>query len=195
MYCTLYIHKTRDYRQYSSIDDVHNLQLILKYALGFSVFTNRILVTDLSQSHCKFKSNIKSSLHGLIPFLSFLLNHPRLPSPEFDPILILATSDPRYAASMRSDRKYRFLYCCEGVFRTPLHSNGSYSIAACVFVDAGICVPSRCLAMCIHVTIFFFCIPTDFVRTFGIEILFAVICTSPLPTYENKKMITFRTYY
>jgi hypothetical protein len=36
------------------------------------------------------------------------------------------------------------------VFTAPLRSNGSYLIVACVFVAAGICLPSRCLAMNIH---------------------------------------------
>jgi hypothetical protein len=30
---------------------------------------------------------------------------------------------------------------------SPLHSNGSYSIVACVFVAGGMCLPSSCLAM------------------------------------------------
>jgi hypothetical protein len=33
------------------------------------------------------------------------------------------------------------------VFTAPLHSNGSYSIVACVFVSTGMCVPSSCLAV------------------------------------------------
>jgi hypothetical protein len=32
----------------------------------------------------------------------------------------------------------------------PLHSNGSYSIVACVSVAAGMCLPSRCLAMNVY---------------------------------------------
>jgi hypothetical protein len=39
------------------------------------------------------------------------------------------------------------VYFWEGVFTTPLHINGSYSIVACVFVAAEMCLPSRCLAM------------------------------------------------
>jgi hypothetical protein len=65
-------------------------QFTVTYALGFSVFTSRILATDLSQPHCNFKSHVKSSFHHLIPFLPFLLNHLRLPTPELDPIRILA---------------------------------------------------------------------------------------------------------
>jgi hypothetical protein len=51
---------------------------------GFWVFTSCIPVTDLSQSHCNFKLHMKFSWHSLIPFLPFLLNCLRLPSPELD---------------------------------------------------------------------------------------------------------------
>jgi hypothetical protein len=47
IYCTLYIHITRDYRQYSAIAALHTLQFTVTHALGFSVFTSRILATDL----------------------------------------------------------------------------------------------------------------------------------------------------
>jgi hypothetical protein len=46
---TLYF-QTRDYRQYIAIADVHTLQFTVTRALGFSVFTSRILATDLQQS-------------------------------------------------------------------------------------------------------------------------------------------------
>jgi hypothetical protein len=69
---------------------------------------------------------------------------------------ILAVCDPRYIVSTPTHRKHRFLYCCEGVFTEPLHSNGSYSIAPCVFVAVGVCTPSCCLTM----TIFDFTIST-----------------------------------
>jgi hypothetical protein len=42
------------------------------------------------------------------------------------------------------------LYCWEGMFTAPLHSNGSYSIVPCVFVAAKICLPCRCLAMNVY---------------------------------------------
>jgi hypothetical protein len=45
----------------------------------------------------------------------------------------------------RTTLKTQSLYCWEGVFTAPLHSNGSYSIVACVFVVAAMCLPSRCL--------------------------------------------------
>jgi hypothetical protein len=36
------------------------------------------------------------------------------------------------------------------VFTVPFHSNGSYSIVACVFVAARMCLPCRCLAINIY---------------------------------------------
>jgi hypothetical protein len=87
--CTYWhlIHTTRDYRQYSAIAVPHTLQFTVAHALGFSVFSSRILATDLSQSHCNFKSHIKFSFRNLIPFLPFLLIHLILPSPELNPFL------------------------------------------------------------------------------------------------------------
>jgi hypothetical protein len=72
---------------HSAIAILHTSQFTVAHALGFSVFTSRIPATDLSQPHCNFKSHMKYSWYGLIPFLSFLLNHLRLPSPELDPNL------------------------------------------------------------------------------------------------------------
>jgi hypothetical protein len=56
-----YTFTTRDYRQYSAIVDFHTLQFTVTHALGFSVFTGRILATSLYQSHCHFNSHVKSS--------------------------------------------------------------------------------------------------------------------------------------
>jgi hypothetical protein len=42
------------------------------------------------------------------------------------------------------------LYCCEGVFTALLHSNGSYSIVARVFIAVGMCLANRCLAMNVY---------------------------------------------
>jgi hypothetical protein len=85
IYCTLYIHTTRDYRQYSAIAILHTLQFIVAHALGFSVFTSRILATDLSQSHRHFNSHMTSCFHCLIPFLPLFCNCPfrRLDSVQF----------------------------------------------------------------------------------------------------------------
>jgi hypothetical protein len=62
--------------------------------------------------------------------------------------------------------------CREGVFTGPLHSNGIYSIVACVFVAAVMCLSSSCLAMDVfsdftipafgrHVTIWLSLFPFD----------------------------------
>jgi hypothetical protein len=50
----------------------------------------------------------------------------------------------------RTTRKTQLICYWEGVFTATLHSNGSYSIVACVFVTAGMCLPSRCLAMNVY---------------------------------------------
>jgi hypothetical protein len=47
-------------------------------------------------------------------------------------------------------RKHLFLYCC---IYSRLHSKWNYPIVACVFVVAGMCLPSRCPATGLHITI------------------------------------------
>jgi hypothetical protein len=58
----------------------------------------------------------------------------------------------------------------EGVFTTTLHSNGSYSLVACIFFAVGMCLPSHYLAMNVysdftipafgsHATILYVCKP------------------------------------
>jgi hypothetical protein len=63
-----------NYRQYSAIADLHALHFTVTHALGFSVFTSRILTTDLYQSHCHFKSHMEPSFHSLIPFSPLFCN-------------------------------------------------------------------------------------------------------------------------
>jgi hypothetical protein len=149
---------------YNAIADLHTLQFTVTHALGFSVFTSRILATDLSQSHCHFKSHMKSSFHSLIPFhysatansedsTEFNSSAPKLTSwqagiSKLDSVLhncILL-----YNNFARTTQKTQLFYCWEEVFTAPLHSNGSYSIVTCVFVAAGMCLPSRCVAINIY---------------------------------------------
>jgi hypothetical protein len=75
---------------FSNIAILQTFQFTVAHALGSSVLTSRILATDFSQSHCHFKSDVKSSRYSLISFFPFLLSHLGLPSPELDPILVLA---------------------------------------------------------------------------------------------------------
>jgi hypothetical protein len=42
-----YTFTTRNYRQFSAIADLHTLQFTVTHALGFSVFTSRILSMQL----------------------------------------------------------------------------------------------------------------------------------------------------
>jgi hypothetical protein len=76
---------------------------------------------------------MKFSLHSLIHFLPFLVNHLRVPSPEFDQILdnncSLETS--RYIASGRTPGKHRLLLSRIdlGVFTDPLPSNRRPTVA------------------------------------------------------------------
>jgi hypothetical protein len=39
-------------KKYSAIAELHNLQLTVTHAIGFSVFNSCILVTELKQAHC-----------------------------------------------------------------------------------------------------------------------------------------------
>jgi hypothetical protein len=55
-----------------------------------------------------------------------------------------------YKHFARTTQKTQPLYCWEGVFTASLHSKGSYAIVACVFVAAGMCLPSRCVTMNVY---------------------------------------------
>jgi hypothetical protein len=72
----------------------------------------------------------------------------------FFPSMIPAAWVPRYIDSGRIHRKHRFLRYpnntaigSRGVPSSPLRRNGSSSLVACVFVAAGMCLLSRCLAI------------------------------------------------
>jgi hypothetical protein len=61
IYCALYIHTICDYKQYRAIAILHTFQFTVAHTLGLWAFTSPILVTGLTQSHCNFKSYMKSS--------------------------------------------------------------------------------------------------------------------------------------
>jgi hypothetical protein len=157
-----YTFTTRDYRQYSAIAILHTFQFTVTHALVFSVFTIRILATDLSQSHCNLKLHVKSSLHRLILSCQFR----RLASILFR--LLFCT--PCYSASTMSvlvNTSYNHFA------RTPRKTPSSVVQNACLLVRylsmdvllllsvflAGVCLQNRCLAMRIHVTILSRCNP------------------------------------
>jgi hypothetical protein len=80
IYCHLFIHTTRYYRQYSSIAVFTDSPVNLYTGTRILSVPSSILATGSLQSHYHYNSHMKSSCHGLIPFLPFLLNHLRLPS-------------------------------------------------------------------------------------------------------------------
>jgi hypothetical protein len=111
---TLHIHTTRDYRQYSAIAILHTVA----QALGFSVFTSRILATDLPQSHCHFRSHMKSSFHSLIHFL------PLFCICQLNSIPVLPGSS-RQAGVSKLDST-RLDYCCSLPLRPKVEVQSCY---------------------------------------------------------------------
>jgi hypothetical protein len=95
---------------YSSIAILHTFQFTVIHALGFSVFTSRILATDLSQSHCHFKSQMKSCLRRLISFLSIFCycQFRRLDSNSSSPKLIYWKAG---VSKLDSSLPTRLLFC------------------------------------------------------------------------------------
>jgi hypothetical protein len=128
---------TRDYRRYSAIADLQTSQFTVPHALGFSVFTSRILATDLQQSHRHFKSHMKSSLHSLIPFLHYSAAANSQDSTQFNCKLISRQSGVSklnstplccsveffFVTTLHKHRLSLFLIVL-GVFTAPLHNNG-----------------------------------------------------------------------
>jgi hypothetical protein len=142
-----------------------HFQFTVIHVLVFSVFTSRILATDLSQSHYHLNSHMTSSWHSLIPFLPFpaaaisedsaqfssdycsvllqLLNSQF----QFCNLVSLATNglDP-----VENTVFYGQVLLCYLVTRWSwVHRE--HSSYYCVF--AGTCILSRCLAMGRYVTI------------------------------------------
>jgi hypothetical protein len=138
---------------------------------------NSLTVTVHSKYHCTI-AYIKTSLHcrtfnsQLNSLDSSIIC--QLPTPELSIQLPAATANYLVAISSQSSStvdsrdslnyisaglgstpkentaSQHFLYCYRGVFTPPLHRNGSSSIVACVFISAGTCLPSRCLAMNVY---------------------------------------------
>jgi hypothetical protein len=140
-------HTIRDYEQYSTIADLHTSQFTVTHTLGFSVFTSCALATDSYQSHCNFKSHMKSSLHSLIPFLP---SYPRRLASQNSTLFYAATASFEtllYNHFAWTTQKTQLLYRWVGAFTASQHSNESYSIVTCIFVTVEMCLPSRCLPM------------------------------------------------
>jgi hypothetical protein len=119
---TFYTYTTRDFRQYGAIALPHTLQFTVTHTythtLGFSVFTSRILATDLSHSHCNFKSHMKYSLHRRIPFIVLIL---RLPNPETR-LPSIPSSYPGRLKSRNSTLHSRLFYSRSRLLTVPFYN-------------------------------------------------------------------------
>jgi hypothetical protein len=92
------MHTARNYRQLQRYRRSTHFAFH-RYALGISVFTSRILATDLQQSHCHFCSHMQSSCHSLIPSLPFHLSHLKtsnLLSTRWNELPQLVTTDSQF---------------------------------------------------------------------------------------------------
>jgi hypothetical protein len=167
-----HIQTTWDYIQYSVVAVLHTLQFIAAHELGLSVFTRRILTTDLWQSHCHFKTNMESYFRSLITFLPLLCScqSQRLDSIRFQahipagwlletwlyPTVLLysvASSDCVLLQPLGINPKKN----------TACIIDESWLPCCCLAIDvllsrtlacAGMCLPSRCLAVVLQVTIY-----------------------------------------
>jgi hypothetical protein len=116
---------------------------------------------------------MKSSLHSLLPFLSFLLHHLRLPSPELDQFLgkltqmsssstelsqlLITTNSNDFLRPFETHRHGpRRKHCLFIVEKTCLLIRClAKDVMLRVLATAGMCLPSRCLAMGLYVTTYY----------------------------------------
>jgi hypothetical protein len=138
---------------YSASADLHTVQFTVTHVLEFSVFTSRILATDLHQSHCHFKSHVNSSSHSLVPFLSYCAtaNSVQLQAPK----LLSRRAGVSSLGSVLNS--ITTLYSAEHFARNT-QKTASVIKEACLlirylavdvlllhaFASAGKCLPSRC---------------------------------------------------
>jgi hypothetical protein len=155
--CTLYIHITRDYRQYSAIAILHTLQFTVAHALRFSGFTSRILATDFTTVSLSLQITHKVFFSQPSSFLAIIL---RLQIPQtwlrlasrnstLHFRLLISTLLCRVFCFLITSRdgphRKRSLYCSWGKCTAPLPSNRRPITARVRF--AGMCLPSLCLAI------------------------------------------------
>jgi hypothetical protein len=99
---------------------------------------------------------MKSSLHPIIPFLPLLLTQLLLPSPELDPILdnnsLKRPSLSLYNPSHGKRRKHSLFVVEKACLMIRCLEMDVLLLRA--YALAGMCLPSRCLAMGLYVTIY-----------------------------------------
>jgi hypothetical protein len=91
----------------------------------FSLFTIRFLATDLSQSHCNFKSHVMSPWQLLVPFSPFM----QLPIPK------LYSTRLEYSRLLLYTPLYSVYYCCSPFLMTP-YSYSSHLGIRLTYIDA-----------------------------------------------------------
>jgi hypothetical protein len=150
--------------------------------LGFSVFTSRLLAMGLSQSHWHFKSHVMSSLHCLIPLL------PLFCSCQFQRLdycsLLFKRPLSLYNPSARTPWKTLSSVVKDACLQ--LRCLAIDVLLFCVFASVGMCLPSRCLAMGIHVTVY----SVIYIYHLGCVVL--EISSQELP-HGSSSLITFFT--
>jgi hypothetical protein len=135
-------HRVRNYRQHNANAILHILQFTVAHALGFSIFTSRILETDVLQSHCNFKSHVKSN-----SFLAIIL---QLPIPktrlDYSPLRFHNTVYSASTTPVQSNTSYTHFA------RTSRKTPSSVIKNACLLdvlslraYVTGMCLPTRCL--------------------------------------------------
>jgi hypothetical protein len=98
----LLIHTTRNYRQYRGIADLHTLQFTVTHALGFSVFTSRILVTDFITASLSLQITHEVFLSLPNYFLAIILQLP-ISKTRLNSNPLLPSSYPDRLASRNSN--------------------------------------------------------------------------------------------
>jgi hypothetical protein len=136
-----HIHTTRDYRQYSATADPHTLQFTVTHALGFSVFTSRILATDFITVSLTLQITYKVLFAPSNSFIAIILQLPisktRLYSIQLKLFFITTFHGPR--------RKHNLSISGNAC----LQRRCMTAEVTCVLA-AGMCLQSRCLAMNVY---------------------------------------------
>jgi hypothetical protein len=143
---------TRDYRQYSAITDLHTLQFTVAHALGFSVFSSRILATDFTTVSLSLQITHEVFFVPPKSFLAIILQLP-IPKTRINSIPhILAGWRPDtrlftlltarlycrtlLVTTLHGPRSKHSFYCWGGVFTARLPSNRRPTVAReCVYRD------------------------------------------------------------
>jgi hypothetical protein len=144
----IHTHTTRDCRQYSATADLHTLQFTVTY---WDSQTSLVVPWQWIRNSLSVTWNHTWSLLCTVWFLSYrysaTANSIQFLCWRLEIRLTLLNWSLLYNHFAGTTQKTLPLYCREDVFTEPLHRNGRYSIVAWVLVAAGMCLPSRCLAI------------------------------------------------